>query len=232
METKNKQYQGKFSKSKETAPKKKEPFRRKWRRFVRKVKHNSKYQIALYLVLCILISLFTRVHQSHRDKVHYTEMMETQKAEIVAEYEQKIAELQSEHELSIDAMRAEYENLTPEELLKQEAEYIAKVLYGIRNNSERDLRTAIWCILNRVDHPNYPNTVKEVCEQKSQWMGYDDSNPVLNSLYELAMKELTTWHSDYRPVNIDYVYMSWSSKEITLRNTWEVAKNTRYWQAA
>ena len=158
--------------------------------------------------------------------------METQKAEIVDEYEAKIAEMDKLHLEELDNLRYKYETITPEELIKSEAEYIAKVLYGTaQNNTERDQRTVIWCILNRVDNIAYPNTVKEVCEQPSQWMGYSDKNPVLASLYNVAMKELETWHNDYRPVNTDYIYMSWSSREITLRDTYEKGTNTRYWQA-
>jgi hypothetical protein len=62
-------------------------------------------------------------------------------------------------------------------------------------------------------------------------MGYSDDNPILENLYEIAIKELETWHNNYRPVNRDYVYLSWSSKEIVLRDTYEKGPNTRYWQA-
>ena len=135
------------------------------------------------------------------------------------------------HKEEIQALRAEYENLTPEELLKQEGEFLARMLYAYRNNSERDLRTAIWCALNRTDSSGYPNSVKEVCQQPSQWMGYSDDNPILNDLYEIAIKELETWHSGYRPVGMEYVYMNWSAKQIILRDTWEKGSDTNYWQA-
>ena len=79
--------------------------------------------------------------------------------------------------------------------------------------------------------PGFPNSVKEVCQQESQWIGYSNDNPILNDLYELAIEELTTWHNNYRPVNKDYIYMSWSSKEIKLRDTYEKSDSTRYWQA-
>ena len=232
-----KQYRGKYSVApvkKEVKPvsnKNKDNFHKKWNRFLRRVKRNTKYQVALWIVLCILISLVTRLHQSVRDKLIYTAMMETQREEIVAEYEQKMADLRLSYEEDIEVMRNEYENLTPEELIKQEAEYMARALYAYRDNSDRDLRTACWCMLNRVDNPSFPDSVKEVCQQPKQWMGYKDDNPILNNLYEIAYKELETWHSGYRPVNMDYVYMSWSSKEIVLRTTYEIAKNTRYWQA-
>ena len=53
-----------------------------------------------------------------------------------------------------------------------------------------------------------PDSVKAVCQQVSQWIGYSDDNPVLTNLYNLAIEELTIWHNNYRPVSKDYVYMS------------------------
>lgn len=219
---------GKYSSPK----KKKEPFRRKFRRFMRKVRRHKLYKLTLFIILCIIIFSIGRGYQSHKDKLTYTELMEAQKTEITNNYETKIAEMNKLHSEELDNLRYEYETPTPEELIKSEAEYIAKVLYGTaQNNSERDQRTVVWCILNRVDNTAYPDTVREVCEQSSQWMGYSDKNPVIVSLYNVAMKELKTWHNDYRPVSSDYIYMSWSSREITLRDTYEKGTGTRYWQA-
>ena len=221
---------------KKAAPvkKQKEPFKRKWRRFWRNVRKSevTKQAVLVYVVSTLLLCAVNRFGQAEVDRIKYTELMENQRAEIVQEYEAQIEELRLSYDTQITNLRLEYENMTPEEELQQEAEYIARVLYGnARNNSERDQRTLVWCILNRVDSPAYPNTVKEVCQQAKQWMGYSDDNPILNNLYEVAKKELETWHSGYRPVNLDYIYMSWSSKEIVLRDTYEIGKNTRYWQA-
>ena len=197
-----------------------------------KVKHNRLYKPTLFIILCIIIFFVGRGCQSHKDKLIYTELMEAQKTEIINNYEAKIAEINRLHSEELDNLRYEYETITPEELIKSEAEYIAKVLYGTaQNNTERDQRTVVWCILNRVDNTAYPNTIKEVCEQPSQWMGYSDKNPILVSLYEIAIKELETWHNNYRPVSADYVYMSWSSREITLRDTYGKTGGTMYWQA-
>lgn len=215
-------------KGKHEAPKKKIPFRCKWNRFWRTVRKNPRYQTMLWIVLLIVVSLVSRGCQYISDK----EAFEEQTAAIVAEHDAVIERMEEERIAAIAAVRAEYEELSPEEMIEQEAKYIAKVLYGTaRNNSERDQRTVTWCVLNRVDSAGYPNTVQGVCEQASQWMGYDDDNPVLNNLLEVARKELIKWHDGDRPVLPDYVYMSWSSKEITLRDTYEKDADTRYWQA-
>lgn len=158
-------------------------------------------------------------------------------------YENQIAEINASYEEEIESIRLDYESRVTEleqyygygrdvEQIELEAEYIAKVLYGTAiNHAESDKRAVVWCILNRVEHYSHPNTIAEVCEQPKQWMGYSDSNPVLDELYNLALEELKTWYSGgHRPMSNEYIYLSWSSKEIILRNTFEENKNTRYWR--
>ena len=211
---------------------KKVPLRNRIRHFKRVVRRNKYYRWALCALTCVIVFSFGRIYQSSIDKDKYTAKMEAEISEVVGSYEATILQLNDTHREQIMEIRNEYENLTPEELLKQEGEYLARMLYGTAlNHDERDQRTIIWCALNRVDSPGFPSSVKEVCQQESQWIGYSDDNPVLTNLYDLAIEELTTWHNNYRPVSKDYVYMSWSSKEIKLRDTYEKSDNTRYWQA-
>ena len=211
---------------------KKIPLRNRIKQFKRAVRRNKYYRWALCALTCVIVFSSGRIYQSAIDKDKYAAKMEAEISEVVGGYEATILQLNDAHREQIMEIRNEYENLTPEELMKQEGEYLARMLYGTAlNHDERDQRTAIWCALNRVDSPGFPNSVKEVCQQESQWIGYSDDNPILNDLYNLAIEELTTWHNNYRPVNKDYVYMSWSSKEIKLRDTFEKSDNTRYWQA-
>ena len=211
---------------------KKAPLRSRIKQFKRTVRRNKYYRWALCALTCVIVFSSGRIYQSSIDKDKYTAKMEAEISEVVGGYEATILQLNDAHREQIMEIRNEYENLTPEELLKQEGEYLARMLYGTAlNHDERDQRTAIWCALNRVDSPGFPGSVKEVCQQESQWIGYSDDNPVLTDLYNLAIEELTTWHNNYRPVNKDYVYMSWSSKEIKLRDTYEKSDSTRYWQA-
>lgn len=115
--------------------------------------------------------------------------------------------------------------------LNAEAELLAKVLYGIRDNSTDDLKTACWCVFNRVDNPQFPNTLAEVVGQPKQWMRYDADNPVLESLYDLAREQLELWHGGTRrPVSDAYVFMSWSQDDVVLRDTWETGSRSKYWR--
>lgn len=158
-------------------------------------------------------------------------------------YENQIEEINANHEEEIESIRADYEARVTEleqyygygrdvEQIELEAECVAKVIYGTaKNHADSDKRAVVWCILNRVEHYSHPNTIAEVCEQPKQWMGYSNDNLVLTENYELALEELKTWYSGgHRPISNEYIYLSWSSKEIILRNTFEENKNTRYWR--
>lgn len=164
-----------------------------------------------------------------------------------SKYEKQIEEIIANHEAELESLRDElYTNYVTQmaelekyyeyggdvDEIEQEAEYIAKVIYGTaRNHTASDQRAVVWCILNRVEHHSHPDTVAEVCQQPKQWMGYSDDNPVLTELYDLALAELKIWHGDgHRPMSNEYIYLSWSSSEIILRDTFEENKNTNYWR--
>lgn len=104
--------------------------------------------------------------------------------------------------------------------MEEEAKTIAKVLYPMRNNKERGLRSAVWCVLNRVDNPleMYPDDVYSVCSQKSAFMGWDENNAILDNLYNIALKEVRVWHSGVRPMGTEFVILYWDSREIILRD--------------
>lgn len=194
-----------------------------------KKNHLLNIQITIIYILILAIAIMvTAIIQ----RVNY----ENQIAEINANYEEEIAELrvelQNDYEVQIAELERYYEYGGDVDQIELEAEYIAKVIYGTaRNHADSDKRAVIWCILNRVEHHSHPSTVIEVCEQPKQWMGYSNDNPVLTELYDLALAELKTWHSGgHRPMSSDYVYLTWSSKEILLRDTFEENKNTNYWR--
>lgn len=104
--------------------------------------------------------------------------------------------------------------------MEEEAKIIAKVLYPMRNNKERGLRSAVWCVLNRVDNPleMYPDDVYSVCSQKSAFMGWDENNAILDNLYNIALKEVRVWHNGVRPMGTEFVILYWDSREIILRD--------------
>lgn len=115
----------------------------------------------------------------------------------------------------------------------EEAEYIARVVYGMaRNHATQHQQTVVWCILNRVDDSRYPDSIIEVCKQPSQWVGYSDENPVLEQMYQMAYRMITEWRNGtHRPMDTSYVFAERTADSIILRNTYEVTGRTRYYEA-
>ena len=71
----------------------------------------------------------------------------------------------------------------------------------------------------------YVNSQKELISEFKLGTGTMPEN------WELALAELKVWYSGgHRPMSSDYIYLSWSSKEILLRDTFEENKSTHYWR--
>lgn len=146
----------------------------------------------------------------------------------ISTYEGWLAEYAAEQEA--EAARAFAED--PYQLqLDAEAEAVARVLYGVKDNDTDDLKTYCWCIFNRVENKAFPDTLEDVIAQPSQWMRYDATNPILEPLFQLAREQLDTWHTNsHRPVSADYVFMNWSRDDICLRDNFNEGSGTHYWR--
>lgn len=197
-------------------------------KYVKKTKWVKPAMIVVYVLVFVISITATAVSQRTKyeaqieemQAIHEEEMLEL-RLQLREECQDRIAEIEQYYEYGGNVSQIELE-----------AEYIAKVIYGTaRNHSDSDKKAVVWCILNRVEHYAHPNTIEEVCKQPKQWMGYSDDNPVLDENYELALAELKIWNSGgHRPIDNDYIYLSWSSKEILLRNTFEENRDTKYWR--
>jgi len=98
---------------------------------------------------------------------------------------------------------------------------LAKMLYGVKQNSETDLRTYVWAAFNRVDIKSGEfkdvGSLSEVFAKPGQFMGYSDDNPVIGSLRKIAESEFRIWKdSKYRPVDVDYVFIYWTPDRVML----------------
>ena len=184
--------------------------------------------IVAYVLVFVISITATAVSQ----RTKYEAQIEDMQAVHEEEMRELRLKLREECQARIAEIEQYYEYGGNVSQIELEAEYIAKVIYGTaRNHSDSDKKAVVWCILNRVEHYAHPNTIEEVCEQPKQWMGYSNDNPVLDENYELALTELKIWNSGgHRPIDNDYIYLSWSSKEILLRNTFEENRDTKYWR--
>jgi hypothetical protein len=200
-------------------------------RYVKK----KKWLIDIRVVLiCVIFSILAVMLATLCQQIKYEKQIE----EVRADYEDRMAELRADlresHEAEIAELKQYYEYGGDVTQIEKEAEYISKVVYGYYIAgvlADSDIRAITWCAINRVEHFAHPNTIKEVCEQPKQWMGYSSNNPVLADIYDIVLAELKIWYSDgHRPISNDYIYLTWSSKEILLRDTYEENKNTHYWR--
>lgn len=87
---------------------------------------------------------------------------------------------------------------------------LAQTLYGeCRGCSELQQRAVCWCIFNRVNDSRFPDTVIGVITQRSQFFGYSPSNPVWDSLYDLAYQAVMDWHNgENRVFGPEFLYFT------------------------
>lgn len=79
-----------------------------------------------------------------------------------------------------------------------EVEALAKLIYGEAGNvpSTTEQAAVVWCVLNRVDDPRFPDTVLEVIEAPYQFSGYNPEYPVYDKYAQLAADVLTRYHAE------------------------------------
>lgn len=147
-------------------------------------------------------------------------------------YQKARADYENKMEIELENAAEETAPVDPYEAqLDAEAEILAKVLYGVKDNDNDDLRTYCWCVFNRVDNAAFPSTIEDVIAQPNQWMRYDQTNPIIESLYQMAREQLNEWHSNsHRPVSNEYVFMKWSNNDICLRDNFYEGSGCHYWR--
>ena len=54
-----------------------------------------------------------------------------------------------------------------------------------------------------MDNPSreFDSTLEDVIAKPEQWMFYDPDSPVTDTLYQIALEEVTRWHEGERPVS-------------------------------
>ena len=113
----------------------------------------------------------------------YVEYVETPSEELFEELysgEDIIEEAPDQDDFSDTLIIIEEETSTEVETLSytdEDLEYMIMVLTGeCQNRSFEEQLEFGSVVLNRVNHPDYPNTIKEVCLQKGQFACFRDGN--------------------------------------------------------
>lgn len=103
---------------------------------------------------------------------------------------------------------------------------LAQTLYGeCRGCSELQQRAVCWCIFNRVDDSRFPDTVIGVITQRSQFFGYSASNPVWDSLYDLAYQTMVDWNNrENRVFGPEYCFFHGDGRRNHFTTEWNGGK--------
>lgn len=81
---------------------------------------------------------------------------------------------------------------------------VAKTLYGeCRGCPAEEQAQVVWCILNRVDDPRFPDTIQGVIAQPYQFHGYSSSFPVWDNLADVARDVLTRWSYEKQGIAVE-----------------------------
>ena len=81
---------------------------------------------------------------------------------------------------------------------------LAQMLYGeARGCTVDNQMKCVWCVLNRVDDPRFPDTIQGVLSQPSQFHGYSPDFPVWDELKEVARDVLTRWSLEKQGVTVE-----------------------------
>ena len=92
-----------------------------------------------------------------------------------------------------------------------EVHMLAQVVYGEAGcTSDVEKAAVAWCILNRVDSPLFPDTIREVITAPRQFLGYSPSHPIDDHILWLVQDVLDRWWSgsDGRVLPADFLYFT------------------------
>lgn len=114
---------------------------------------------------------------------------------------------------------------TPKQWTDEEAEVLAKMLWGEARGVPSDMEKAacIWCVLNRCDA--YGKSIIEVVTAPYQFVGYRAENPVDEELLALCEDVLSRYYAEKngqstvgRVLPQDYLYFTGDGKRNYFRN--------------
>ena len=81
---------------------------------------------------------------------------------------------------------------------------VAKMLWGEARGCALDnQQKAVWCVLNRVDDPRFPDTIQGVLSQPLQFHGYSPDFPVWDELYAVALDVLSRWSLEKQGATVE-----------------------------
>lgn len=88
----------------------------------------------------------------------------------------------------------------------ESAVYLAKTVWGeARGTSIEGQEKVIWCILNRVDHSDFPDTIIGVVTAPGAFHGYSSHHPCTEEMYELSLSVIKKWQAEKEGEEVDRI---------------------------
>lgn len=99
----------------------------------------------------------------------------------------------------VEVKKPEYEMYFTED----DVTALAQMLYGeARGCTVDNQMKCVWCVLNRVDDPRFPDTIIGVVSQSGQFYGYSPYFPVWDELRAVALDVLTRWSMEKQGADV------------------------------
>ena len=141
------------------------------------------------------------------------------------------------HLLYITATKNEPETSITELPEKEDIEMLAKLIWGeargVKSTTEK--AAVVWCVLNRVEAKEYPNSIETVITQPHQFAGYNEDYPVTQELQLIAEDVLCRWYAEKagekdigRVLPKEYVYFTGDGSRNHFTSEWR-SKDTWDW---
>lgn len=74
---------------------------------------------------------------------------------------------------------------------------LCKTVFGeAGTESPEQMAAVVWCVLNRVDDPTFPDNISDVATQAFQFQGYNRRNPIDLTAEKIALDVLERWQRE------------------------------------
>lgn len=123
---------------------------------------------------------------------------------------------------------------------RETVEAMAQTIFGEAGICSIDEQAAVaWCILNRVDSPEFPNDPLAVVQQAGQFDGYSPEHPIDPDLVALAEDVIGRWELEKTAVGsvgrvlpADYLYFDGDGRHNYFRQDYIRSGETWDWNLA
>lgn len=168
-------------------------FKRKKAKFFRRVNKENSILAVKALGVAAIVVLTSNAGMLRDDKDGFEEFKESQEAAKQKVYVCDIPEKDYGNYISRPVLR----NITniATSFTEEDIEVIARVISGIPSvfESDKKMASVAWMILNRVDNPEFPDTIKDVVIN-GNFESYDENNLIYKHIEEITIDVLVRWN--------------------------------------